>query len=117
MFQNSKEPLFGRADDRIHLQPLRTRFIAELLHDQKRFSPQTLLQWFMLSGAVPKYLEWLVNTDPHENIWQTLVCEHSLLIEEGLYRLAEEFGPVHGTYFSILSAIAASGQYDIVGSY
>ena len=107
LFQNSKEPLFGRADNRINLQPLRTQFIAELLHDQKRFSPQTLLQWYMLSGGVPKYLEWLVNTDAHENIWQTLVSEHSLLIEEGYYRLAEEFGPEHGTYFSILSAIAA----------
>ena len=106
LFQNSKEPLFGRADNRINLQPLRTQFIAELLHDQKRFSPQTLLQWYMLSGGVPKYLEWLVNTDAHENIWQTLVSEHSLLIEEGYYRLAEEFGPEHGTYFSILSAIA-----------
>ncbi len=107
LFQNSKEPLFGRADNRINLQPLRTQFIAELLHDQKRFSPETLLQWYMLSGGVPKYLEWLVNTDAHENIWQTLVSEHSLLIEEGHYRLAEEFGPEHGTYFSILSAIAA----------
>ena len=107
LFQNSKEPLFGRADNRINLQPLRTQFIAKLLHDQKRFSPETLLQWYMLSGGVPKYLEWLVNTDAHENIWQTLVSEHSLLIEEGHYRLAEEFGPEHGTYFSILSAIAA----------
>lgn len=107
LFQNSKEPLFGRADNRINLQPLKSRFIAELLRDQQRFSPETLLQWYMLSGGVPKYLEWLVNTDAHKNIWQTLVNEHSLLIEEGHYRLAEEFGPEHGTYFSILSAIAA----------
>ncbi|WP_263079890.1 ATP-binding protein [Endozoicomonas sp. Mp262] len=107
LFQNSKEPLFGRADNRINLQPLKAQYIAELLCDQKRFSAEMLLQWYMLSGGVPKYLEWLVNTGAHDDIWQTLISEHSLLIEEGHYRLAEEFGPEHGTYFSILSAIAA----------
>ena len=107
LFQDSREPLFGRADNRINLQPLRTQYISELLTDQKRFSSETLLQWYMLSGGVPKYLEWLVNSDPEKNIWESLINEHSLLIEEGHYRLAEEFGPEHGTYFSIMAAIAA----------
>lgn len=106
LFQDSREPLFGRADNRINLQPLRVQYIAELLRDQNRFSTETLLQWYMLSGGVPKYLEWFVNTDPTGNIWSTLVNEHSLLIEEGRYRLAEEFGPEHSTYFSILASIS-----------
>ena len=107
LFQDSKEPLFGRADNRINLQPLKTEYITAMLKDQSRYTPETLLQWYMLSGGVPKYLEWLANTDAQTNIWQALVNEHSLLIEEGHYRLAEEFGPEHGTYFSILAAIAA----------
>ena len=107
LFQDSREPLFGRADNRINLQPLRTGYIAEMLRDQGRFNPETLLQWYMLSGGVPKYLEWLSMADANENIWQALINEHSLIIDEGHYRLAEEFGTEHSTYFSILSAIAA----------
>ena len=68
LFQDSREPLFGRADNRIHLQPLRTGYIAEMLRDQGRFNPETLLQWYMLSGGVPKYLEWLSAADTNENI-------------------------------------------------
>nr|MDT0253786.1 ATP-binding protein [Endozoicomonas sp.] len=111
LFQDSREPLFARADNRINLQPLRPRYIAELLRDQKQFSAETLLQWYMLSGGVPKYLEWLANTPSNlplkAGFWQGLINEHSLVIEEGHYRLAEEFGPEHGTYFSILAAIAS----------
>ncbi|KEQ15482.1 hypothetical protein GZ77_02255 [Endozoicomonas montiporae] len=107
LFQDSREPLFGRADHRINLQPLRPRYIAEILHDGKQFSPETLLQWYMLSGGVPKYLEWLANLQTTEGFWQGLINEHSLIIEEGHYRLAEEFGPEHGSYFSILAAIAS----------
>jgi len=36
IFQGSKEPLFGRADHRLNLQPLKPSFIAELLTDEQR---------------------------------------------------------------------------------
>ena len=63
IFQDSKEPLFGRAYHRLNLQPLKPSYIAELLHDQQRYSPKNLLTWYSLSGGVPKYLEWLMQTD------------------------------------------------------
>ena len=107
LFQNSREPLFGRADNRIHLQPLRPAYIAELLADKQTFSNEAFLQWFMLSGGVPKYLEMLHHASKGDNIWDALISENSLLIEEGQYRLAEEFGPENSRYFSILSAIAS----------
>ncbi|WP_252179893.1 ATP-binding protein [Endozoicomonas sp. 4G] len=107
LFQDGHEPLFGRADHRIHLQPLSCRYIAQMLNDQQAFTSEKLLQWYMLSGGVPKYLEWLFSLDSTADFWPQLVNEHSLLIEEGHYRLAEEFGPEHSTYFSILAAIAS----------
>ncbi|WP_422475238.1 ATP-binding protein [Endozoicomonas sp. ALB032] len=107
LFQDGREPLFGRADHRINLQPLRCRYIAQMLNDRQEFAPEKLLQWYMLSGGVPKYLEWLFNIDPATDLWSQLINAHSLVIEEGHYRLAEEFGPEHGTYFSILAAIAS----------
>ena len=107
LFQNSCKPLFGRADNLINLQPLRPRYIAGLLSDQKQFSQEKLLKWFMLSGGVPKYLEMLARVKPEQNIWKTLISENSLLINEGQFRLAEEFGTDNSRYFSILAAIAS----------
>lgn len=107
LFQDSKEPLFGRADHRINLQPLKPAYIAELLHDSGRFSADSLLTWYALSGGVPKYLEWLAQTDPRHDLWASLINEFSLVIEEGRYRLAEEFGAEQGTYFSILATLAS----------
>ncbi|EIJ34882.1 ATP-binding protein [Thiothrix nivea] len=107
LFQDSKEPLFGRADHRINLQPLKPAYIAELLRDSGRYSAASLLTWYTISGGVPKYLEWLVNTDPQQNLWASLINEFSLVIEEGRYRLAEEFGAEQSTYFSILATLAS----------
>ena len=106
IFQNSKEPLFGRADNRLNLQPLKPLYIAELLQDQQRFSSENWLTWYTLSGGVPKYLEWLSRTDSNSDLWSQWLSEHSLVIEEGKYRLAEEFGAEQNTYFSILACIA-----------
>ncbi len=106
IFQDSKEPLFGRADNRLNLQPLKLLYIAELLKDQDRFSPENLLIWYTLSGGVPKYLDWLTRTDVNSELWQQWLSEHSLVIEEGKYRLVEEFGGEQNTYFSILACIA-----------
>lgn len=107
LFQDSKEPLFGRADHRINLQPLKPAHISEMLQDQNRFTPENLLAWYTLSGGIPKYLEWLTQTDPGQDLWESLINEHSLILEEGRYRLAEEFGAEQNTYFSILATIAA----------
>lgn len=107
IFQDSKEPLFGRADHRLNLQPLKSSYIAELLMNQQRYSPENLLTWYSLSGGVPKYLEWLSQTDASVGLWQEWLSEHSLVIEEGKYRLAEECGGEQSTYFSILACIAS----------
>lgn len=106
IFQDSKEPLFGRADNRLNLQPLKPLDIAELLQGHKRFSTENWPTWYTLSGGVLKYLEWLSRTDSNNNLWSQWLSEHSLVIEEGKYRLAEEFGSEQNTYFSILACIA-----------
>lgn len=77
-----------------------------MLTDQQRYSPENLLIWYSLSGGVPKYLEWLSQTDSELDFWQEGLGENSLAIEEGKYRLAEEFGGEQSTYFSILACIA-----------
>jgi len=106
LFQDEKQPLFGRADCRIHLRELQPRYIAQLLKDNQQFSGDNLLLWYCLSGGIPKYLEWLAQIPKETNIWAHLIQENSLLIDEGHYRLAEEFGAQQPIYFSILALIA-----------
>lgn len=106
LFQDSKQPLFGRADNRINLQPLKPLYIAELLKDQQRFNEENWLTWYTLTGGIPKYLEWLNRTEADQALWSQWINEHSLVIEEGKYRLVEEFGSEQNTYFSILACIA-----------
>lgn len=107
LFQNSKQPLFGRADHRINLQPLKPSFIKMMMEDQARFTPDSLLEWYCFSGGIPKYLEWLIQTSAQESLWTQLINEYALTIEEGKYRLTEEFGSEQSSYFSILAAIAS----------
>ncbi|MCE3221506.1 ATP-binding protein [Vibrio diabolicus] len=107
LFQNSKQPLFGRADHRINLKPLKPTFIKAMMSDHGCFSPEALLEWYCFSGGIPKYLEWLVQCDPKQSLWPQLIDEFSLTLEEGKYRLTEEFGREQSNYFSILSAIAS----------
>lgn len=104
LFQDSSEPLFGRADNRIHLKPLPVAYIKEIMVDNQQYSAENLLLWYCVSGGIPKYLEWLI--DAGDQPWQSLISEHSLLTEEGKYRIWEDFGSDHLVYFSILSAIA-----------
>ncbi len=77
------------------------------MHDQSRFEPEALLQWYAFSGGIPKYLEWLIQTSSKLSLWPQLVNEFSLTLEEGKYRLTEEFGCDQNSYFSILTAISA----------
>lgn len=107
LFQNAKQPLFGRADHRINLKPLHPSIIKQLMQEHQHYSAEHLLTWYCISGGIPKYLEWLVQTESTESLWPQLMNEHSLLIEEGKYRLVEEFGQDQETYFSILAAISS----------
>ncbi|NRA73031.1 MAG: ATP-binding protein [Gammaproteobacteria bacterium] len=105
LFQDAGEPLFGRADRRVHLKPLKPSYIKEIMLDNDLYNPADYLLWFCFSGGIPKYTEWLV--DAGDKTWQRLISEHSLVAEEGRYRLFEDFGSEHPLYFSILSAIAS----------
>ena len=104
LFQDDDEPLFGRADRRINLRPLKPSYLKEIMQDNNLYSPENYLLWYCFSGGIPKYTEWLIDADKAP--WEALISDHSLVIEEGRYRLFEDFGGEHTLYFSILSAIS-----------
>ncbi len=111
IFEDKKEPLFGRADAKIHLQPFRVNTLKEILEDYNAtYTKEDLLSFYIFTGGVAKYVELFVNAGAlsKEKQLDLIFNEDSLFLEEGKNLLIEEFGKEYTTYFSILSLIASS---------
>ncbi|MBN2618335.1 MAG: AAA family ATPase [Spirochaetales bacterium] len=108
IFQNSKEPLFGRADRILYLKPFSPKIIKEILIDNKEYSPENLLILYLITGGIPRYIEILVNNKilSEKLLIDFYFNESSPFIHEGKIILIEEFGKEYGTYFSILELIS-----------
>lgn len=110
IFESYHEPLFGRADAILGLSGFGTNTLKEIMHDYRPdYDNDELLALYTLTGGVPKYVDLLCeNTDLTINgMYDYIVRENSLFIDEGKNLLIEEFGKDYGTYFSILSCIAS----------
>lgn len=111
IFEDKKEPLFGRANNKIHLRPFSVETIKEILaENSSSYSADDLLSFYMLTGGVAKYVEIFVDNKAFtlEKQLELIFKEYSLFLEEGKNLLVEEFGKEYTTYFSILSLIASS---------
>ncbi len=110
IYEDKKEPLFGRADFKIDLKPLKVSVLKEILQDHKHYSAENLLDFYVLTGGIAKYIELFVLYESFDasSMVEDIVAPHSLFLDEGRNRLIEEFGKEYGTYFSVLSLIASS---------
>lgn len=116
IFKDAKQPLLNRDDHFFKILPLSPTFIKQVMVDQNCYSAENMLLWWCLSGGIPKYLEWLSNTDENalinssstdvKLVFDELISSGSPLIKEGVHRLVEDFGSEHRTYFDVLGAIA-----------
>jgi AAA+ ATPase superfamily predicted ATPase len=108
IFEEAKEPLFGRADRVLLLRPFSIRNIRTVLCDYGKDDPKTLFDCYALTGGLPKYLDIIASNGAfsHDDMLDLLLSEHSPFINEGKNLLVEEFGREYGTYFSILELIA-----------
>ena len=110
IFENSKEPLFGRATQRIHLKAFDILTLKEILNDYyPTYTPEDLLAFYLFTGGVAKYVELLIQAEAFtfETMLNQILSENSLFLEEGKNVLIDEFGKDYGNYFSILSLIAS----------
>jgi AAA+ ATPase superfamily predicted ATPase len=109
IFQNSKEPLFGRADNILKISAFDLATLKLILHDYKPdYINDDLLALYTITGGVPKYVELLCDNNAltvNEMI-EFVVRENSSFIDEGKNLLIDEFGKNFGTYFSILNAVS-----------
>lgn len=110
IYEDKSEPLFGRADFKIDLKPLKVPVLKEILYDNHKYTDENLLDFYCLTGGVAKYIELFILYDvfDFESMLDKIIEPNSLFLQEGKNRLVEEFGKEYGTYFSVLSLIASS---------
>ena len=111
IFENSKEPLFGRATARMQVKSFDINTIKEILRDYRpEYSKEDLLAFYLFTGGVAKYVELLADAKAFtlESIINEVFSDNSLFLDEGKNVLIDEFGKDYGNYFSILSLIALS---------
>lgn len=109
IFEDSKEPLFGRATAKINLMPFAPSVCKEILRDfNPTFTNEDLLCLYMLSGGVAKYIFLLMEsgcTTKNQMIDFVTGITSPFLID-GKDVLVSEMGKDYGIYFSILSLIS-----------
>ena len=110
IFKDEEQPLFGRDDCTIKLQPFTTATIREILGDYKPdFTNEDLLALWTITGGVARYIEILMNnrcTNMKKMLHYVCGSGDSFFMDEGRSVLVQEFGKQYGTYFSILDQIA-----------
>ena len=111
IFEDEKEPLFGRANERITLQPFSVDVLKNLL--KGRFTDiknKDILAFYTITGGAARYVELFCDKEIYtfSQMLDEVFRENSLLIDEGKNVLIEEFGRDYAIYFSILSLISSS---------
>jgi len=111
IFQEEKEPLFGRADNIMKLYPFKLDALKEIMQDYvPSHTNDDLLALYAFTGGVPKYIELFCDNGALsvQEMIQFMVRDNSPFTDEGKNLLIEEFGKNYATYFSVLDAIANS---------
>lgn len=108
IFEDKKEPLFGRADRTLKISSFSIPTLKHLLADHQITKLEDLFDFYVLTGAVPKYLDILL-TNGVKNKREALefmLHEFSPFLDEGKNSLIEEFGKENSTYFAILELLS-----------
>jgi AAA+ ATPase superfamily predicted ATPase len=109
IFENSQEPLFGRATQMMRIRPFETSVLKEILTDHNSsWLPEDLLALYCFTGGVAKYVQMFMDggANTMQAMIELMIREDSLFLPEGKNMLIEHFGKEYAIYFSILSAIA-----------
>jgi len=109
LFQDNKEPLFGRATSRLNVRPFSPSVVKKILADHNpNYKQDDLLLLYMLSGGVPNYIEVLMDSGAvtFEKMLDFVCSPESVFLTDGKYLLVTEFGKEYATYYTILELIA-----------
>lgn len=112
IFSGNKEPLFGRATQKIYLAPFSTKTVKQILKDYHFEGFEDILNFYTIFGGIPKYYECLESEyrlhkiSFFEIIKSLFLDKDAILKKEGFDFLVEEFGKKYQTYFSLLQIIS-----------
>jgi len=109
IFEESKEPLFGRATCIFNIKPFTFADSYAFLKGLKSFELEEATKTYFILGGVPKYLLLAGQFSEPDvlSVFRKLFVDTQILMEEAKNILVLEFGSEHKGYFSILEAIAS----------
>ncbi|MDR1342902.1 MAG: ATP-binding protein [Prevotellaceae bacterium] len=110
IFENGKEPLFGRLTSKIVIKPFTISAIKDILKDHNpAYSAEDLLFLYTLTGGISHYIALLMNAKAttFKKMLDFVTRPDSPFLNEGKELLISEFGRDYSTYFSIIQLIAA----------
>lgn len=105
IFEDRKEPLFGRSTNILELKPLPLVHSIKMLMDGD-LSFSDSIETYSLFGGIPRYLELLRSYDDIDDIIENVFTPGSIFLTEGENVLIQEFGSSWDTHFSILEVIS-----------
>jgi len=111
IFNDQKEPLYGRVKRKINLKPLDFYDTTKLCNELGFRDMETIVSLYSLFGGFPKYYVALedqgLQGESVEKILDSFFFEENAVLEdEVLVILSQEFGARSGIYYSILEAVA-----------
>ena len=109
IFEDSREPLFGRANRHLMIRPFGTSTLKQILQDYNPgYSNEDLLALFSITGGVAWYVSLLMDNmkNTKKKMLSFITSYNSPFINEGKNVLIEEFGTDYTVHFSILTCIA-----------
>lgn len=108
IFEEKKQPLFGRADRIMQIRAFPLETLAAIMKEKDVFSPTNYFDYFVLTGGMPKYVDILISerAKNRQEILNLFLQTDSLFLNEGKNLLIEEFGREYLSYFAILELIS-----------
>lgn len=111
IFENKKEPLYGRIAGKLHLQPFTLHHSLETLRLLRYTEMEEMLTMYGVLGGFPKYYATmeqfdLQNKNHFEVIEYLFIQDNAPLEAEVATILKQEFGKRSSLYYSILHSIA-----------
>jgi len=111
IFENKKEPLYGRIAGKLHIRPFTLHYSLKTLQFLKYIEIEEMLKIYGVLGGFPKYYATIEQFNLHNNnyldvIEYLFIQENAPLEVEVTTILKQEFGKRSSLYYSILHVIA-----------
>ncbi len=109
IFEDEKEPLFGRPTTKIRVEPFPLAQMKAILEEHNpEHSHEDELTLYMLTGGVPYYIGVLMDAGAvtSDAMLEAALSNGSVFLSDGKDILVSEFGKDYRTYFSILQLIS-----------